>query len=106
CFPAAALASYSTPARAAALRPWSAADPIAPLSKLPRIPASAACAKSRCLQNDRTSPCLFLLLLRNQGQRSEFCWTLANGSADHACAGRGSGKSERPFGTREGTLQA
>src|SRR5882672_1218134 len=101
-----ALESYSTPARAAVLRPWAAADPIVPLSKYLRIPANAACARSRCLQNDRINPCRFLLLKMNSllmalGQKSEFCWTPASESADHACAGRGWEKSEKLFGKRE-----
>src|SRR5260370_2689992 len=51
--------------------------------------------------NDRINPCLFLLLLRNQGQKSEFCWTPANESADHARADRCWEKSEKLFGKRE-----
>jgi hypothetical protein len=53
------------------------------------------------MQDDRIKSRLFLLLLGNQGQETEFCWTLANEDADHACAGRGWEKSEKLFGKRE-----
>src|SRR5215475_9609001 len=57
-FPTTALESYSTPATAAALRPWAVADLVVSPSKYLRIPTNVACAMSRCLQSDQINPCL------------------------------------------------
>jgi hypothetical protein len=65
------------------------------------MPCEESLAAKRSNKSMSLPPFVDEPFVNEPGQKSEFCWTPANESADHACGGRGWEKSEKLFGKRE-----